>query len=146
MPPFNLAAMIAASLAGLVGAAYAVHEALKVLQFYVVLLGVSLAIAAIFFGSVHHLDNLSRQQPRYVLRDRYGHPLRETNWRFVGWCSWFYRRSDGVTAHDRDGDEYVADSWVQGGDMPPDEPIPRGDSGPVKTVVSLAFFRAKRNR
>lgn len=116
MFPFNPVPMIAVALGALIGVAYAVHKALEVMQAWEVLLGVLgaiLTIAAITFWSVHHLDNLSRQQPRYVVRDRDGHRLRETNWLFVAWWVWFWRRSDGVRAHDRDGYiQYPAGSWV----------------------------------
>jgi hypothetical protein len=56
---------------------------------------------------------------RYVVRDRTGHALLETDSRLVAWWSWFRRRGAGATAHDRRS--WVEDdrSWLRCGDLPP---------------------------
>lgn len=62
-------------------------------------------------------------KPRYVVRDRAGYALRETDSRLVAWWSWFRRRSDGATAHDRRS--WVEDnrSWLRCGDLPPEKRV-----------------------
>ncbi|WP_156432568.1 hypothetical protein [Burkholderia sp. MSMB1498] len=58
-------------------------------------------------------------KPRYVIRDRTGHALLETDSRLVAWWAWFRSRRDGATAHDRRS--WVEDdrNWLRCGDLPP---------------------------
>lgn len=45
---------------------------------------------------------LERQRkPRYEVRDESGEMLRATDSRLMAWWTWFRRRRQGATAHDR---------------------------------------------
>lgn len=60
-------------------------------------------------------------KPRYVVRDRTGHVLRETDSKLAAWLAWFRGRRDGATAHDRRS--WIEDEkrWLRCGDLPPEQ-------------------------
>lgn len=58
------------------------------------------------------------RKPRYVVRNRDGHVLRETDSRLIAWWVWFRARSDGATAHDRRNWIEDSKSWLRCGDLP----------------------------
>lgn len=57
-------------------------------------------------------------KPRYVIRDRSGRALGETNSRLVAWWTWFRSRKDGATAHDRRSWVEAGHRWLRRGDLP----------------------------
>lgn len=60
-------------------------------------------------------------KPRYVVRDRAGRLLRETDARLIAWWVWFKSRSAGATAHDRISWIEDEKSWLRCGDLPPEQ-------------------------
>ncbi len=55
---------------------------------------------------------------RYVVRDRKGHAVRETDSKLVAWWVWFRGRNDGATAYDRRSWIEDNESWLRCGDLP----------------------------
>jgi hypothetical protein len=54
-----------------------------------------------------------RREPRYVVRDREGRALRETESKLTAWWVWFSNRRDGATAHDRRNWIEDEKSWLR---------------------------------
>ena len=68
------------------------------------------------------MENLSTamkaRKLRYIVRNREGNSLRETDSRLIAWWVWFRARSDGATAHDRRSWVEDRKSWLRCGDLP----------------------------
>lgn len=64
--------------------------------------------------------NSRPRKSRYVVRDRAGRALRETDSKLVAWWVWFNNRNDGATAHDRLSWIEDEKSWLRCGDLPPE--------------------------
>lgn len=64
---------------------------------------------------------LRPRKRRYVVRDRAGRALRNTESKLVAWWVWFRNRADGATAHDRRSWIERDKSWLRCGDLPPEK-------------------------
>lgn len=64
---------------------------------------------------------IGKRRIRYVVRDKTGRKIKETDSRIIAWLTWFARRSEGATAHDRFSWIEDEKSWLRCGDLTPDQ-------------------------